>query len=280
MKFWQAIILGIVHGFAELLPVSGSGHMKILERVLALPAVNSSQMLLLSGMLHLGTVIAVVFALHRYIFRMLQESLTMLHLRRPERHRRRSNPERRLTQLVLCGTVPVLLALFLREPAFAIASHLSLVAAMLILNGLALFFSGRYAYGTKDEKSTTIVDAMLIGLSQVVAVVPGISRIGIASASGMWRDLKCEFAVIFAYLLSVPVGIAIAIADITQAVKLGGVAAADLPMCLVAAVAAAVTGYVAIRIVRFVAQKNAFSKFAYYSWGAGIIALTLALFFV
>lgn len=280
MKIWKAIILAIVHGFAELMPVSGSGHMKILERLLALPAVGGDEMLFINAMLHLGAAVAVMFALRRDIFWMWQELLTMLHLRKPERHRYRATPERRLTQLVLCGTVPVALALVLRSYAASIANHLSLVGVILLFNGLLLFFSARYAYGEKDGKSVTIGDATLIGLSQVVGVVPGISRVGTAAIAGMWRDLKEDFAVSFAYLLSVPVNIGIAVADTVRAVQAGCVSRSNVPLGLAVAAIAAVTGYLAVHIVRFAAQKNAFHKFAYYSWGAGLVALILALFCV
>lgn len=276
LKLWQAIITGILYGLADLLPLSGAGHMKILERILALPAVGSSKMLLLDGMLHLGTALAVVLALHRYV------SFRPLPAQRPRQSNRRQrhiSPGRRLVQLIFVGTIPALPGLILQEKVAIVSDHLSWVGGMLIVNGLILLFSARYAYGSRDEKDATIADSLLIGLSQLLAVVPGISRIGVTATVGMWRDLKAEFAVVFAYLLSAPVSVGIAVVDITRAVQLGGVASADLPMCLVAMATAALSGYAAIQITRLTAWKNSFSKFAYVSWSVGIIALAVVLFF-
>lgn len=276
LKLWQAIITGIVYGFADLLPLSGAGHMKILERILALPPLGSSKMLLLNGMLHLGTALAVIVSLHRYIsFRPLPTQ----RIRQSDRRQRRISPGHRLVQLIFVGALPALLGLLVHDKVTIVSDHLSWVGGMLIVNGLILFFAARYAYGSRDEKDATIADALLIGLSQVLAVVPGISRIGVTATVGMWRDLKAEFAVVFAYLLSAPVSIGIAVMNITRAVQLGGVTSADLPMCLVAMVATTLSGYAAVQITRLTAWKNAFGKFAYVSWSVGIIALALVLFF-
>ncbi len=274
MRFLQVIILSVIHGFTELLPISGSAHWKIAQMLLDVP--SGSSFLLLRGMVHLGTAAAVLCAFYKELLRMLGSALTPDRGR--GRSRRRKSPGRQMSRGIICGVLPAVLAIPLRSRADGWGNSLIFLGAMLLLNGFGLFFSRRYAYGEIKEPSAG--DALLVGLAQTVAVLPGISRIGITTCVGMWRGWKEEFAVMFACLTSAVVSVGIAIADFAAALRAGGIVGTDVLLCLLGAAVAGTAGYAAIQTLRIAAQRHAISKFAYYSWGAGLSVLALALFFV
>lgn len=279
MKIWQGIILGIVQGIAQMLPISGSGHRQIFGTILGLPDAGSDEMLLFNAMLHFGALFAVMAAYWRDILRLLLALLEILHLRKPDRRRRRHNPDRRTVFLLLAGVLPLVLAVFLRDWTAALGTSLFFVGAMLLVNGLVLYFSGRYAYGEKTDPELTLGDAMLIGAAQLVSVVPGLSRSGLTVAAGMRRGCDRDLAVKFSFLLSIPAYLAAAVSELIGGIQ-APVSAVSLPLCFLSMAVSAVFGYAAIKLLRFLVQKNLFGKFAYYCWGAGLVALVLALIYV
>lgn len=280
MKLWQAVILGLVQGVAGLLPVSASGHLRIFGAIFGLPDATSGEMLLMRAMLHLGTLFAIVFACWRDILRLLFTLLEMLHLRKPDRHRRRHSPDRRMVFLLLTGTLPMALALLFHNWAAALGGSLFFIGAMLLLNGLVVYFTSRSADGDKSELEITLGDALLIGLAQLAAVIPGVSRTGLTVSVGMRRGCDRELAVKFSLLLLAPASLGAAITELVGAVQLHAAFGSMWLPCLLGMLVAAVSGYAAIRLLRFVVQKNSFAKFAYYCWGAGLVALVLALIYV
>lgn len=274
MQIWQSIVLGIIQGVAELLPVSSSGHLKIFEHILGLPDVE--KLLFFDVMLHFGTLIAIFIAYRKDIVKIILELLEMVHLRKPPAGKRKDIPTRRMILMLIVATLPLALYLVFKNLIAAVGGSLYFIGAMLLLNGLILFLSDRFTYGKKTEKSMTLLDAILIGVAQAFAPLPGISRSGITISTGLFRGLEREYAVKFSFLLSIPAVLGATLLEMVDAFKEGIDSALIVP-CLIGIVVAGAFGYAAIRLLKFLTQRNAFGKFAYYCWGAGLVTLMLAL---
>lgn len=274
MRIWQSIVLGIIQGVAELLPISSSGHLKIFENLMNLPDVE--KLLFFDVMLHFGTLIAVFAAYWRDIVGIINELLEMVHIRKAPKGKKKDAATRRMILMLIAATLPLALYLIYKDFIKALGASLFFVGAMLIVNGVILYISDRFCYGKKDVKQMTLLDAILIGVAQAFAPLPGISRSGITITTGMARGLEREYAVKFSFLLSIPAVLGATLLELVDAIKEGIQPGLILP-CLIGIVVAATVGYAAIRLLKFITQRNAFGKFAYYCWGAGLVTLILAL---
>ena len=134
------------------------------------------------------------------------------------------------------------------------------------------------ARGKKNESRATLLDALLVGVGQAVAVVPGLSRSGTTISAGMLRGFSRRFAVRFSFLMSIPAVLGANILTIGDAAQ-QGIDTSMLPAYIVGTIVAAVSGYFAIRLVNLLANKGKFGNFAYYCWGIGAAAVVASLIF-
>ena len=192
----QALILGVIQGLTEWLPVSSSGHLVIAQNLLGL---NSSENLVFDLVVHLGTLLAVVVFFRVELWRIVWSVLAWRSTKEPEQAQLR-----KLALLLIIGTIPAGIAGVLFKEEIENAFTIRLVGVALLVNACILFAAWRF--GSRGaRKSANLVDAIVIGLFQVVSIVPGISRSGSTIGSGMLRGLEKETAAVFAFLLSVPV---------------------------------------------------------------------------
>ncbi len=191
----EALVLGVIQGLTEWLPVSSSGHLVIAQELLGQTA---GENLVFDLIVHLGTIFAVCAFFRKELARIIL-SMFMAKARRGDTE----NALRKLGLLLLLGTVPAgVLGLLLADRIEGIFD-LPLVGAALIVNAMLLLVSERF--GRKGaRKNASIIDAAVIGIFQAAAIVPGISRSGSTIGGGMLRGLERETAAVFAFLLSVP----------------------------------------------------------------------------
>ena len=275
MSYLQAIILGLVQGIAEFLPISSSGHLKLFEKLLGLPNVETDY-IFFDVLLHFGTLIAVCIVYHRVIWQTLRELLGMLHLRQYQPGEMPDGPKRRFIILLIISLLPLFLILPIKNTVEALSSNYLVVGLMLILTGLCLYICDHLPTGKKDEKEMTVWDALLVGIAQAFAVLPGLSRSGLTICTGSARGMDRSFAVQFSFLMSIPSILAAIILQLVDAFK-AGIDTALLPKYLVGVAVAAVSGIAAMRFLQFIARKNRFGGFAYYCWGAGVVSMFLFL---
>lgn len=183
-------------------------------------------------------------------------------------------PARRLILLIIIGTLPLFLVLPIQDTVEGLYSNTYFVGAALLVTGGLLFACDRIRKGRKNEKSTTVGDVLIIGVGQAIATCPGISRSGMTISTGCFCGLERRFAVRFAFLLSIPAVLGANILHITDAVSTG-IDVTLLPAYLLGVAAAAISGYLSIRLVRMVADKGKFGAFSYYCWAVGILTLVL-----
>lgn len=275
MSYLEAIILGLVQGVAEFLPISSSGHLKLFEKLLGLPNVET-QYLFFDVLLHLGTLIAVCVVYRKVIIRLLREFFTMLHIRQPRPGETPDGPMRRMIALLIVSLLPLFLILPVKDSLEALGNNYLVIGLMLMLTGAALYMCDHLPRGKKTEKEMTIWDALLIGLAQSIAVMPGLSRSGMTISAGSIRGLNRSYAVEFSFLMSIPTIVAAVLMKSVDAFR-AGIDTAMLPKCLVGVAVAALSGIAAMRFLQFVAKRNRFGGFAYYCWGAGIVSMFLFL---
>ena len=273
MSLFNALILGIIQGVAEFLPISSSGHLSIAQNLLGL-GVEGTDDVFFDVLLHLGTLAAVFVAYWSDIKDMVLEFFRTIGDIRRGSMPKDIPPARRLILLIIVGTLRLFLVLPIQDVVEGLYSNTYFVGAALLVTGGLLFACDRIRKGRKNEKSTTIGDVLVIGVGQAIATCPGISRSGMTISAGCFCGLERRFAVRFAILLSIPAVLGANILHITDEVS-EGVDPALIPAYLLGVAAAAISGYLSIRLVRMVADKGKFGAFSYYCWAVGILTLVL-----
>ena len=275
MTLLNALILGIIQGVAEFLPISSSGHLSIAQNLLGL-GVEGTDDVFFDVLLHLGTLAAVFAAYWTDIREMVLEFFRMISDVAGGRSPQKIPPARRLIVLIVVGTLPLFLILPIKDLVEGLYSNTFFVGGALLVTGLLLYFCDRIRKGRKNERTVTMADVLVVGLGQAVATCPGISRSGMTISMGCFRGMERRFAVRFAFLLSIPAVLGANILQIKD-VAGAGVDVKLLPAYILGVAAAALSGYLSIRLVRMVADKGKFGSFAYYCWIAGVVTVVLSL---
>ena len=275
MSYLTAVLLGLVQGVTEFLPVSSSGHLAIAEQLLNLQGASNVPDFF-DVLLHLGTLVAVFAAYWDDIRDMIVEFFAgigdLAHHSTPNP----VPPARRLILLIIVGTLPLFVMVPFRRFFSSLGDNMYFIGGALIVTGILLFVSDRVHHGRKTEKTATLLDALLVGLGQAVALCPGISRSGMTITTGCFAGFERKFAVRFAFLLSIPAVIGANILSLKDAID-AGIDWASVPAYLVGVAVAAVSGYACIRLLRYIAEKGRFGAFAYYCWAVGALTLVLTV---
>lgn len=276
VSYFMAVLLGIVQGVAEFLPISSSGHLALMQHFFSGMQEPDN---LYTILLHFATLIAVCVVYWKDILDMIAEffrGLAALFTHRGSREVE-PPPARRLVMLVILGTLPLFLVLPVNDRLEALSSHPVFIACALIVTGFLLWFSDRMARGRKTERTARVTDALLVGVAQGIATVPGLSRSGTTISAGMALGFDRKFAVRYSFLLSLPAVVGATLLQIVKTLQDGGMDTALLPKYLVGMAVAGVVGYFSIRLVNLLADKGKFGKFAYYCWAAGAVSLIACL---
>ncbi len=274
MTYGQAILLGFVQGIAEFLPISSSGHLAVLQNFLAIGDMENQ--LLFDVLLHLGTLAAVFLAFHSDICSLWNEGLRMLHLKKTRRGEKPDGMKRRLIWFLIAATVPLVPAAILNKFVENLYQNTFFIGFAFLVTGFLLFAADRMGHGNKSECGATLGDAVMVGLAQMIAVVPGLSRSGTTISAGLLCGFDRNFAVKFSFLLSIPAVLGANLVSLIKAFA-AGVDWTMAPKYLVGVAVAFVSGYLAIYLLRMVMQRGKFGGFAYYCWGAGLVTLILSL---
>ena len=276
MTLLNSLILGIIQGVAEFLPISSSGHLSIAQNLLGLKVAGSDD-IFFDVLLHLGTLAAVFAAYWGDIREMVLEFFRAIGDIRQGGMPRSIPPARRLILLIIIGTLPLFLVLPVKRLVEGLYSNTYFVGGALLVTGALLFVCDRVRRGRKNEKTATVLDAALVGVGQAIATCPGISRSGTTICVGCFRGLERRFAVRFAFLLSIPAVLGANLLQIKDVAEAGGIDVKLLPAYILGVAAAAVSGYLSICLVRLVANKGKFGAFAYYCWAAGAVTIALSV---
>lgn len=257
MHLGYALLLGILQGFTEFLPVSSSGHLALAQ--VLIPGFDQPGVLF-DVMLHVGTAVAVVAFERQQILEWLG-----------------SIAWRRVLLLLVVGTAATAVVGFtLREVATAAFKRPLWIAGFLVLTGCVVAATRWLGSGNRGVERTTWREAVLVGLLQGLAVFPGLSRSGTTIAAGLGAGLERSWAARFSFLLGVPAIAGVTLVELVShrhelAVSSGSFVLA----CLIGAAAAALTGYVALGIVLKTVSSRVFHRFAWYSIPFGLTVLAI-----
>ena len=267
MAFWKAIVLGIIQGLTEFLPVSSSGHLALAQYFFGI----KEPQLFFDVMLHVGTLGAVIVVFRRDIRDIFAAIFGRETKPRPDSSLQMTRKSGRLfALLIIVGSVPtVIIALVFKtfiEELFVLPLF---VAGMLFTTGVILWLSGRFDSTDTAPRKLNTVSALIIGAVQGIATLPGISRSGITISAALARGINRAEAARFSLLLSVP-----AILGATL-LELKDVTSVDIPVGTIIAgtLVAFITGYMAVKVLLRALRSGQFSRFAYYCWGVGVVAI-------
>jgi len=267
----QAIILGIVQGLTEFLPVSSSAHLVFITDILGL-----QQNVAFDTLLHLGTLVAVVGYFWKDLVIIISSFFSSLLdiFRGRFKEGLEETPFKKLSWLLLVGTIPAgLMGILLKNEFEALFNSILYVGIFLIITGLLLWGAERVKPGDKDVKDISFKNALVIGVAQGIAIAPGISRSGATIAAGLFSGLNRELAARFSFLLSIP---AILGAALVQAKDITSFDASTIVL-IAGFVSAAIFGYLAIKLLLKIIKERSLMIFAYYCWIVGMAAIIISI---
>ncbi len=276
MSVWLAALMGLVQGLTEFLPVSSSGHLVLIQSLLATDVENNY--ILFDVLLHLGTLVSVFICYWQDIKELIVEFFSLIRDIANGKPNINKNPTRRMIIMLLIATAPMVTVPLFNDYIESTFTSTLFVGFMLIITAVLLVWADISERKRKNASNASWLDALIVGIAQLVAVVPGISRSGSAISSGMVRGFDRQFAVKFSFLMSIPVIIGANIFSIADAAK----ESFDISMLLpytVGIIVAMISGIAAIRFVKNLARKCNFKPFAIYCSAVGLIIVILSLIF-
>ena len=276
MSLLSSILLGLIQGLAEFLPISSSGHLAIAAHFMGQAGIGEPPPFF-DVLLHLGTLAAVFAAYWQDIREMIVELICGVRDLARGTTPSPIPPARRLILLIIVGTLPLFVVLPVKDFIEGLGDNIYFVAGALIVTGFLLFASDRVKKGRKTEKTATLLDVLLVGVAQAIATCPGISRSGTTITAGCFVGLDRKFAVRYSFLMSIPAILGANLLTLKDAIAEKTIIVSDIPVYLVGVAVAAVVGYLCIRLLKMIADKGRFGWFAYYCWAAGVIVLALAV---
>lgn len=273
MTLVQSIILGVVSGFAELLPISAEAHRGIARSLIGLESEDP----LFRLVIHIFSLAALLWC-SRYELNHLRRTKAILKI--PKKRRKHQPDIQSVYTLRLLNTAMVLLVvgrLFTMQLQ-VIADELQILAVTLVINGIALLIPSLVRNGNKDSRNMPRLDGILMGLGAALSVIPGISQVGATLSVGISRGVDRKFALKFAYLLLIP-GIMLHILFDILAIVGGTVVLSGMGLAVACAggVACFIGCSISYRIMHFLSFSTNFSAFSYYCFGAGLFSFILFL---
>ena len=276
MTYFQAAILGIVQGLAEFLPISSSGHLALLQYFFG---VEANSVLLFTVMMHVGTLVSVFIIYRKDIWTLLKElCYTIKDLCTGKGPRINANPMRRMGFMIIVATIPTAIIGLLFEDFFeSLYASIVAIAMGLIFTGIILLVAERMGRSDKGPMEMKWRHAIFIGIMQGIAICPGVSRSGSTLFGGLIAGLKREFAVEFAFLISIPSILGSVILEAPDAFA-GGADASMIGPIILGVILAMISGIVAIKaMIKVVTGKRLFG-FSIYVWLVAAAVLAYALF--
>lgn len=285
MSLLEAILMGIIQGLTEFLPVSSSGHLAIFK---ILFQVNTDTGILFDVLLHLGTLIAVIVVYYRDIGRMISEGFGLLgdafcnvgiffqnfvHKAGLPYRRVIKNGYRKFDMLVIVSTIPTAVIGFTAQDLVEASSEILLIPGIcLLITSILLFLSDRMQDKGKGPKNITYSNAFGIGICQGIATLPGLSRSGTTITACLVSGFDRNFAVKYSFIMSIPAILGAAILELKDigSVK---VAPAEAAYYVVGMVISAIIGYICIKTLLVIVRRKKFTYFSVYCLIIGIVSV-------
>ena len=273
MSYLHAILLGLIQGMAEFLPISSSGHLAIVQNLLP-GAQGAIDDVTFSVLLHLGTLVAVAVVFYKTIWQMITQFFKMCNgILSGTFMFRKANKYQIMSLYVIVTTLILVPFAFARNVIEGVSESLWMVGACLLFTAFMLFVADHSVVGNKQMKDMKLIHTIKLGLFQGVATLPGISRSGITIASGINMGFDRNTMVEMSFMMSIPAVLGAVVLDAGHLAE--GFAAGNIGPYIVGTLVAAVVGVASINLLRFVAKKNKFGWFMWYCLAVGLLAIVL-----
>lgn len=285
MSLLQAILMGLIQGLTEFLPVSSSGHLAIFKILFGIETENG---ILFDVLLHVGTLIAIFVVYYKDIWRLVVEGCCIVRdaavnavifirnrIRNESEGYRRviCNGYRKFVMLILVSTIPTGVIGVCCKDVVEMASEILIVPGIcLIITAVLLFIADRTPDGGKLPKSVTYTNAFGVGIAQGIATLPGLSRSGTTITACLLSGYQRSFAVKYSFIMSIPAILGALVLELTDLKELK-VTGADVACYIAGMAVAAVVGYICIRTMLVIVRRRKFSFFAVYCLIAGAFSI-------
>jgi len=285
MSLLQSIFMGLIQGLTEFLPVSSSGHLALFK---ALFHVQTDTGIMFDVLLHLGTLVAIFAVYYKDIWELICEGVSIVidflanvgiaigNLSSPRKkkyHKMVDTPYRRFVMLIIVSTIPTGIMGVLGQNLIEAASATVLVPGIcLIITSILLFISDRVKTGKKTEENASYGNAVVIGVCQGFATLPGLSRSGTTITACLLSGFDRTFAVKYSFIMSIPAVLGAAVLELKD-LSLATTASSEIVNYVVGMVVAAVVGYICIKTMLLVVRKKKFTIFSVYCMIVGVIAV-------
>ena len=268
----QSILYGLVCGFAEFLPVSSQAHRSILN---CLFGVDQEEPLMVM-FLHIGALLALIISSMSLLQRLQRE----MEIKRLARRRSRRQPDELALldmSIVKTACTVLLIGFVFYFEAAALHGNLPMVAIFLVVNGLILHVPLYLPKGNKDARTMSRLDAVLLGLGSALAMLPGVSRIGVSTSVGISRGATPQNAYKWALLISIPALVVHIVLDLVGVVSagLGQLDFSFILQCIMCGCAAYIGAIGAISLMKMIVYRSGIENFSYYCWGAALFTFIL-----
>lgn len=285
MTIVQAIILGVIQGLTEFLPVSSSGHLAIMKNILRMDLETGA---LYDVLLHVATLVAICIVMRKDIVKLILEFISIVRdvftnflifidriTHKDDQYyiKIMSSAYRRFVVLIIVSSIPTaIIGFLLNDIIETVENELLVPGICLIATAVIILISDFLADGTKKPKDATVYDAFAIGTAQGIATLPGLSRSGSTITACILCGFDRKFAVKYSFIMSMPAifgALILKLSKISSETVTGG----DIAVYIVGMVIAAVVGYFALIFTTKLVQKKSFKYFAFYCFGIGVVSI-------
>ena len=275
MDYIFIIIQGIIQGLTEFLPVSSSGHLSVAQHFMNI----GDESLIISIVLHLGTLAAVFAAFWGTIWGMIKEFfLTIRDIFTGKFSWRNMNDNRRMMFMVIIATLVLVPVYFFKDFFTSVEGDGDIIfeGCAFVFTAILLFLSDACVKGYKTGKDMTVKDAITVGLFQCVALFPGVSRSGSTVTAGLFCGLTRETAVTYSFILGIPAILGGSVLEIKDAVSSG--IQLDIVPLLIGFLTAAIVGFLSIKLVKLIIKHDKFKIFGIYTLILGLLCVGYGIF--
>lgn len=258
------VFLGIIQGFTEPIPISSSGHLVLLRHLISIDALKDINFEIV---VNFGSFIAIFFLYRKEIFKIITDFFSFI---KTKENKYKENYN--YAWLIVIGTIPAGIAgLFLKDYIDKISNNVKLIGIALLITGIALFLI-KDAKGKKEKKEISIIDAIVIGLFQTIALLPGISRSGATIVGGMQMNLTRKTAVDYSFMLYLPISLATMILGVKDLIQTPNISTLFIPY-LLGMIASCIATYFTTKWFINIMKKGKLWYFSIYCLIVGILVI-------
>lgn len=268
IELLKFILLAVIQGISEVLPISSSGHLQIVQEILGM----DTSSLTVSIFLHLGSLVAMIVFYRKLVFSTVGNAAKYV-FKSSERNDTNKNALKLLFMIVIACIPAGLIGVLFKSKIESIFANTIFIGINLIITGCSLFLQ-KYIKGKKTLDTMNWRDAIIIGLFQAIGILPGISRSGITTIGGKVSKLQDEDAINFAFLLFIPVTLGTGLLEVVDIIKGDLVLSSnDILLYIVGIIISGLVTYIALSLLLKIIKKGKLHYFAYYCFAVGLAVI-------